>query len=336
MRVCRRVPELRLFVVLASASWGAFSGCGQDASLDNAMGMAGQPAAGMIGGAAGTAPTTQAGAPAGGAGSGMISGAAGSGAAGRTTAMAGTMASAAGAGGAGAGAGTGGTGGSATAGASGAVAAGAGAGGSGGSAANAGAGGMAGSMSAAGGGGMPAMHEDLGKGNGSDVVTIGDSWMNLIVTGIEPSLDKVSGHMYRHYAVPGTLVLNEQIPDQFKQAVSANPMIKTVVMTGGGNDILTSSCSGTDCNSIVDKVADRLGTLLVDMGKAGVADVVIIGYTYPADESKHESLDHSREVSQKTCVPTSMPRCFWVDSSKLDITLQDGIHPNAEIGRAHV
>jgi hypothetical protein len=182
----------------------------------------------------------------------------------------------------------------------------------------------------AGGGGSPEMHADLGKGDGKDVVTIGDSWMQLFASGIEQSLDAASGHMYRHYAVPGTLVLNEQIPDQFKQAVAAGKDIKTVVMTGGGNDILTAGCSDAACNPIVDMVSQRLSKLMDDMKTAGVQDVVLIGYTYPADMTKRASLDHSRELSASICVPTGAPRCHYVDSTKLQIMLMsDGIHPTA-------
>jgi hypothetical protein len=47
--------------------------------------------------------------------------------------------------------------------------------------------------------GAPAtMHMDLGSGEGKDLITIGDAWMNLIVTGIEPSLDAVVKKTYRH------------------------------------------------------------------------------------------------------------------------------------------
>jgi hypothetical protein len=185
-----------------------------------------------------------------------------------------------------------------------------------------------GSSAGAGGAGQPSQHADLGKGDGRDVITIGDSWMNLIVQGIEPSLDKVSGQTYRHYAAPGTLVLNEQIPNQYESAKMASPDIKTIVMTGGGNDILTSSCADTACNSIVDMVGMRLTALLAEAGKDGVQDVVLIGYTYPSDMTKHESLDYSIMVSTKVCAEDSMPRCHFVDSTKLMITLQDGIHPN--------
>jgi hypothetical protein len=183
-------------------------------------------------------------------------------------------------------------------------------------------------MSGDGGMPKPVMHEDLGKGDGKDVVTIGDSWMNLYIAGIEQSLDKASGQMYRHYAVPGTLVLNEQIPGQYESAKMENPDIKTVVMTGGGNDILTDSCADTACNSIVDNVSARLTTLMQEMGKDGVLDLVLIGYTYPDDMTKRESLDYSRMLSSKLCAEDSMPRCHYLDSTTLMLTLRDGIHPD--------
>jgi lysophospholipase L1-like esterase len=187
-------------------------------------------------------------------------------------------------------------------------------------------GGMAGGE--AGTGGQP-MHEDLGQGDGKDVITIGDSWMNLIFTGIEQSLEAKSGRDYRNYAVPGTLVLNEQIPDQYDAAIAENPMVKTIVMTGGGNDILTSPCVDDECEPIVDDVVMRLGELMTQAGEDGVEDIILIGYTYPADMGKHASLDYSIMLSKQTCTKDSKPRCHFLDSTKLDITLQDGIHPNA-------
>jgi hypothetical protein len=186
-----------------------------------------------------------------------------------------------------------------------------------------------GALSDGGGGDATApMHEDLGMGDGKDVVTIGDSWMQLYVAGIEESLDKASGQTYRHYAVPGTLVLDEVIPNQYESAKMENPDIKTVVMTGGGNDILTTNCADEACNSIVDMVSDRLTMLMQEMGKDGVQDIVLIGYTYPDDTSKRESLDYSIMLNKMFCKPDSMPRCHSLDSTQLDITLRDGIHPD--------
>ena len=52
---------------------------------------------------------------------------------------------------------------------------------------------------------------DLGKGDGTDVINIGDSWMLLSTTGIELSLVRLSMQPYREYAVPGTELLNVTI-----------------------------------------------------------------------------------------------------------------------------
>ena len=190
----------------------------------------------------------------------------------------------------------------------------------------------AGAGAAGGTGGGPGSHPDLGEGDGQDVVTIGDSYMSLIVTGIQQSLERISGRDYRNYAVPGTRVLNEQIPGQYNQAVMADPDIKTVVMTGGGNDVLGSTCTGT-CAEIVDNVSARITELRNQMAEDGVEDVVIVSYGYPAAQNRHASLDYSRGLLTQSCrkdVPP--PRCHYIDpveelAGKIS---GDGIHPTAE------
>jgi len=294
----------------SAASWVALSlsgltvfvaaGCSSAKDSDEDTNPIGQGTAGMFVGGSGAG----AGSPGGAAGIGV--GTAGMGAAG----MAGP-------------AGTGGPAGGGGAGVGGAGMGGAGMGGAG----MGGAGGMGGGE--AGTGGEPMPHQDLGQGDGTDVITIGDSWMNLIFTGIEQSLEAKSGRDYRNYAVPGTLVLNEQIPDQYDAAILENAVVKTVVMTGGGNDILTSPCVDDACQPIVDDVVLRLNELMVQAGEDGVEDIILIGYTYPADMGKHASLDYSIMLSKETCTKDSKPRCHFIDSTELAITLQDGIHPDA-------
>ena len=112
-------------------------------------------------------------------------------------------------------------------------------------------------------------------------------------------------------------------------AVAADPDIKTIVMTGGGNDILFDTCVDTACNPLVDQVTARLNQLMAEAGMDGVEDIVLIGYTYPDDQSKHASLDYSIMVSKSTCRVDMKPRCHFIDGSQLDLTLLDGIHPNA-------
>ena len=65
------------------------------------------------------------------------------------------------------------------------------------------------------------------------------------------------------------------------------------------------------------------------MGAAGVQDVVLISYTYPGDAGKKAALDHSLAKYPDACKEDTMPRCNWINSTKLNLTLQDGIHPNA-------
>jgi len=188
--------------------------------------------------------------------------------------------------------------------------------------------GTGGTSGTTGSGGSGGTLTDLGEGDGQDVITIGDSYMNLILSGIQQSLERISGRDYRNYAVPGTLVLNEQIPGQYDAAVAADPDIKTVVMTGGGNDILGSSCTGT-CSALVDQVAARLLQLRDQMAADGVQDVLIISYGYPTDVTLHESLDYSRQLLAASCTAQSVPRCHYIDpvvelAGKIR---SDGIHP---------
>lgn len=187
--------------------------------------------------------------------------------------------------------------------------------------------------------------EDLGKGDGSDVITIGDSWMSLgPASGIQVSLEKLSGQDYRTYGVGGTRLLNEVIPMQYEAAKAENPDIKTVIMTGGGNDILQDpavlfTCSDQNidnqpaCKRRIDEVAVRLEKLWAEMAADGVRDVVVIGYSRKASllGSLKKSVEYSGEKIMPICMSVPEPlRCHSVDSDMIvpDLMLRDGIHPN--------
>jgi len=153
--------------------------------------------------------------------------------------------------------------------------------------------------------------------------------------GLEISLEKISGRDYRNYAVAGTMVLNDQIPNQYRDAVAENPNIKTVVMTGGGNDILLGNVFCTiawsdSCTQTVRDVADKLAELRAEMAADGVEDVVLSGYGTPTDlPAAMPGLDLGRELSLAMCVPDAMPRCHWIDPGEelVGNISGDGIHP---------
>lgn len=192
---------------------------------------------------------------------------------------------------------------------------------------------------------------DLGQGDGKDVITIGDSWMSLGTgSGIQESLEKVSMRDYRNFGVPGTKLLaavgsSPPIPDQYKAARMADPDIKTVIMTGGGNDILQEildQCvdatfdNSSACKDQIDRVAARLQTFWAEMAADGVQDVVIVGYSRKVNPlfflgTVSKSVEYSATKIDPLCaaVPASL-RCHSLDSDKAAPNLEfiDGIHPD--------
>jgi hypothetical protein len=191
-----------------------------------------------------------------------------------------------------------------------------------------------------------AMRPDQGMGDGKDVITIGDSWMNLDNSiGIQQSLEKISKRDYRNFGVPGTKLLDEVIPGQYTTAKMQGP-VKTVIMTGGGNDVLqeilfdcldSSFDSAPTCKNQIDRVAARLTTLWAEMAKDGVQDVLIVGYsnkTAPlALGSTAKSIAYTNMKIPPICDAVPAPlRCTAMDTDMLVPSLTigfDGIHPTA-------
>jgi lysophospholipase L1-like esterase len=179
-------------------------------------------------------------------------------------------------------------------------------------------------------GGAPPAQQDYGKGDGSDVITIGDSWMNVITNGggIEAGLDR-AGTKYRHYSVPGTTLINGDIPAQYDRAKAANPKIATVIMTGGGNDIMfTGGCNTKDaCTKSVQAIADALDQLWTRMAADGVTTTLYISYSKYAGTTPADTRPDTSPIP-KICT-TGKIRCLGVDTTPLVAATDtvDGIHP---------
>jgi hypothetical protein len=188
---------------------------------------------------------------------------------------------------------------------------------------------------------------DLGKGDGRDVVLLGDSWMSntlqLVGTGggIAPSLINLTKQGYRNYAVQGVMLLEADlfgpaIPTQWDDAVRENPNIATVVMTAGGNDIIQDSSVSDACASggpaCTKKLADILAaleSLWARLSSSGVKDIVHVTYSSAAGSVK----DFDKNVAdlEAACAAVPAPtRCHLVKSTPLvaksDLAI-DGIHP---------
>jgi hypothetical protein len=89
---------------------------------------------------------------------------------------------------------------------------------------------------------------------GSQVVLLGDSYINWVSHTFPADLNREAGQTFRMYAVGGYSMGSGGIgfiPPELDQAVAADPDITTVVMTGGGNDVLVADTAqfprGGDC-----------------------------------------------------------------------------------------
>lgn len=172
-------------------------------------------------------------------------------------------------------------------------------------------------------------HADLGKGDGKDVITIGDSWMNYFVNGggIERGLLEASMQPYRTYGVAGTKLLDEVIPSQYEAAKRENPDIKTVVMTGGGNDLLLDP--GADAKPTIGMIGMRLDKLWKEMAKDGVQDVIYIEYSEGG--SNADNVKYGITQVQPICEGQTGIRChFMLSDPIIMMSLIDGIHPTPD------
>lgn len=130
----------------------------------------------------------------------------------------------------------------------------------------------------------------------SQTVVIGDSYINWLSHTFPTDMARVAGETWRMYAIGGTSMASGGIgfiPDQFDRALAENPDIKTVLMDGGGNDVLVCdgirfpnclSCKNGSvaepCPSIVQLALTRAETLMNKAAAAGVRDVVYFFYPH--------------------------------------------------------
>jgi hypothetical protein len=141
-----------------------------------------------------------------------------------------------------------------------------------------------------------------------------------------------AGLRYRQYGVPGTRMLDNVIPNQFSSALRQNKDIKSVIMTGGGNDVLlnitaTLTCVNKSCQTLKNITA-ALTKLWDRMGQAGVKDVVYIGYAEGAGSSPAEVTNSAKNGVGEACDAMKSIRCHWIDSTPIVRgRFVDGIHP---------
>jgi hypothetical protein len=123
------------------------------------------------------------------------------------------------------------------------------------------------------------------------------------------------------------------IPTQYDQAKTINKDIKTIVMTGGGNDIIQnptiqSACmtGGDACKMLLQQISDALNTLWTKMADDKVLDIVYIQYA--SDVGTVDPTLRMQMAVPSICT-TGRVRCHAVDTtmSVMHQIAADGIHP---------
>lgn len=156
----------------------------------------------------------------------------------------------------------------------------------------------------------------------NEVVVLGDIFfaLNHRVTAFLEDLAREAGAIslgerYRDYSsvASNTLALGGTgIADQYTTAAAESP-VKTVVMTGGGADVLIGSCDtvAADCPLLVD-AAEAARSLLQRMADDGVEHVVYAFYPDPTDPVLRAEIRALRPLLESACQASSVP-CEWVD-----------------------
>jgi hypothetical protein len=240
------------------------------------------------------------------------------------------------------------------------------------------AGGAGGSAAGSGGAGGPAAGSGgaAGEGEGSSdvkppcltkpsqLVVVGDSYLNWITHTFPDDFRSAFGAEYRMYAVGGSSMgsggIAGFIPDQLKQAIADDGDIVASVMTGGGNDILiadTIMYPGSDtCKDRLDAPMDKVcqdvianamtvaSELMDTAAAAGVRDVVYLFYPHIpgggfGGMNPNAILDYSLPMARDLCTGAETRtegklHCHFVDLVPVfeghpDWFADDGIHENS-------
>ncbi|MET0339363.1 MAG: SGNH/GDSL hydrolase family protein [Polyangiales bacterium] len=204
----------------------------------------------------------------------------------------------------------------------------------------------------------------------TQVMIIGDSYINWITHTFNADLQAASGQKgWRFEALGGTSIGSggafTPIPKQFDESYARDPDVHTVVMDGGGNDVLVpspehdpeSKCKNSkdsptlpQCQKIVEIALKAGKDLMQRAAKAGVRDVVyffypevpegtLIGGAHPNAINAY-ALPKTRAMCEDAEQETDGKlRCHFVDMVPVfeghdDWFFPADIHPNSQGSKA--
>jgi len=185
----------------------------------------------------------------------------------------------------------------------------------------------------------------------NEIISLGDSVLDLSGE-IEANLEALAGQTFRNYSrsaaeIAGG-VLAPSVVNQYGAANNTDSNIDTIIMNGGGNDILIPAklfdpygCRtrwyrrniSNSCKNLVQNIYVDAVNLLNNMGNDGVENILYIGYYHPkgGDANLSKAVDYGNEWLGYACDNTAA-NCDLTPSvsaiTENDI-LSDDIHPNA-------
>lgn len=192
--------------------------------------------------------------------------------------------------------------------------------------------------------------------NEFDVVIVGDSIFDLDGF-IHTNLKALAGKSYKDYSKSGDSI--QYIINQYNKAIAARPSIRTIIMDGGGNDILmdvywsqacqsSTSTVSSSCKAYLDGVLDKVEGLWEDMDNDGVDDIVYQGYyrlkaglatsILYGGTKLNPAVNYADTQLGPACA-VSPAECWWLDpradfaGKESTYIKSDGIHPTNAGGK---
>ena len=202
----------------------------------------------------------------------------------------------------------------------------------------------------------------------SQMVVLGDSYVDWPSHSFLQDLAKETGHKFRSYAVGGVSMAtggidsSNNVPQQYAKAVRADKDIRFMLLDGGGNDILVADTlmfprgaeckesgspeSNPDCKKILDLAVDAATKLMMQAANDGVRDVLYFYYpdvpkgTLLGGADPVAVLNYARPGAKASCDNAEMMsagklRCHWVELTDVfkghaDWFALADIHPTPE------
>ncbi len=163
----------------------------------------------------------------------------------------------------------------------------------------------------------------------------GDSIFTTSDHRIRRQLESLAAITIQDHAAGGAVM--SQIRDQYKSFRTQK--IRTVLMDGGGNDILgnAGSCKNQlsdACRSIIKGLVTNLEELFAMMREDGVHQIVFLGCHYPTgwNAGFEQAVDYGYTLLAVACGSSAVP-CLLVDPRQTikngaNLLEWDGVHPN--------